>query len=157
MRKGENACNQKPFKNIMRKGENAGDKHFLLFPKYLLPYERRLFFTQLGLNHGVNTGFENVSTFCWRSWNNSQNIQLTSVRGRDSLGPVSFSQNIFYLMNDIYFLHCWILNMVSTRDLEMFLRSVNVLEIPVNWIQLTLVRSRDRPGPNVGTVKSRHH
>ena len=27
-----------PFENIVGKGENAGNPHFLLFPQYFLPY-----------------------------------------------------------------------------------------------------------------------
>ena len=29
---------KKTFKNIVGKGENAGDQHFLLFPQCFLPY-----------------------------------------------------------------------------------------------------------------------
>ena len=32
--------NKKPFKDIVGKGENAGDLHFLLFPQYFLPCQR---------------------------------------------------------------------------------------------------------------------
>ena len=31
------ALGKKPFKNIVGKGENAGDQHFLLFPQCFLP------------------------------------------------------------------------------------------------------------------------
>ena len=32
----------KPFENIMGKGENAGNQHFLLFPKCFLPFPEQL-------------------------------------------------------------------------------------------------------------------
>ena len=30
-----------PFKNIVEKGGNAGNKHLLLFPQYFLPFKRK--------------------------------------------------------------------------------------------------------------------
>ena len=30
--------NERPFENIVRKGENAGNQHFLLFPQCFLPF-----------------------------------------------------------------------------------------------------------------------
>ena len=30
---------RKPFENIVKKGENAGNQHFLLFPQCFLPYQ----------------------------------------------------------------------------------------------------------------------
>ena len=30
---------QKAFENILEKGENAGNQHFLLYPKCFLPYQ----------------------------------------------------------------------------------------------------------------------
>ena len=32
---------KKPFENIVEKGENAGNQHFLLFPQCFLPYQRQ--------------------------------------------------------------------------------------------------------------------
>ena len=32
---------KKPFENIMGKGENAGNQHFLPFPQCFLPYQRQ--------------------------------------------------------------------------------------------------------------------
>ena len=32
---------KKPFENIVGKGENAGNQHFLLFPQCFLPYQRQ--------------------------------------------------------------------------------------------------------------------
>ena len=32
---------EKPFENIVGKGENAGNQHFLLFPQYCLPSKRQ--------------------------------------------------------------------------------------------------------------------
>ena len=31
----------KPFENIVEKGENPGNQHFLLFPQCFLPYQRK--------------------------------------------------------------------------------------------------------------------
>ena len=36
-----NVLYKKPFENIMGKGENAGNQHFLLFPQYFLPYQKQ--------------------------------------------------------------------------------------------------------------------
>ena len=33
---------EKPLENIVGKGENAGNQHFLLFPQYFLPIPRRI-------------------------------------------------------------------------------------------------------------------
>ena len=33
---------KKPFENIARKGENAGNQHFLLFPQCFLPCQRQI-------------------------------------------------------------------------------------------------------------------
>ena len=33
---------KKPGKNILGKGENDGNQHFLNFPQYFLPYDRRM-------------------------------------------------------------------------------------------------------------------
>ena len=33
---------KKAFENIVRKGENAGNQHFLLFPQCFLPYHRQI-------------------------------------------------------------------------------------------------------------------
>ena len=32
---------EKPFENMVRKGENAGNQHFLLFPQCLLFYQNQ--------------------------------------------------------------------------------------------------------------------
>ena len=32
----------KPFENIVRKGENTGDQHFLLFPQCFLPFQKQI-------------------------------------------------------------------------------------------------------------------
>ena len=37
---------EKPFENIVGKGENAGNQHFLLFPKCFLPYENQIIIIQ---------------------------------------------------------------------------------------------------------------
>ena len=34
---------KKAFENILEKGENAGNQHFLLFPKYFPPRQRQMF------------------------------------------------------------------------------------------------------------------
>ena len=33
---------KKPFENIVGKGENAGNQHFLLFPQYFLPFPKQI-------------------------------------------------------------------------------------------------------------------
>ena len=38
----DNHGKKKPFENIMGKGENAGNWHFLLFPQCFLSYERQI-------------------------------------------------------------------------------------------------------------------
>ena len=35
-----NNLSKNPFQNIVGKGENAGNQHFLLFPQCFLPYQR---------------------------------------------------------------------------------------------------------------------
>ena len=32
---------KKPFENIVRKGDNAGNQHFLLLSQYFQPYQRQ--------------------------------------------------------------------------------------------------------------------
>ena len=39
--------NKMAFENIVGKGENAGDQHFLLFPKYFLPYQKQFHYFSL--------------------------------------------------------------------------------------------------------------
>ena len=38
--RGLKASNKRAFENIVGKGENAGNQHFLLFPQCFLPYHR---------------------------------------------------------------------------------------------------------------------
>ena len=33
-----------PFENIVEKGENAGNQHFLLFPQCFLPFPEKIYF-----------------------------------------------------------------------------------------------------------------
>ena len=33
---------KRPFENIVGKGENADNQHFLLFPQFFLPYQRKI-------------------------------------------------------------------------------------------------------------------
>ena len=40
---------KKAFKNIVRKGENAGNQHFLLFPQSFLPIPKRTSVVKLHL------------------------------------------------------------------------------------------------------------
>ena len=40
-------ASQKPFENIVGKGENAGNQHFLLFPQSFLPFPKQISFLQL--------------------------------------------------------------------------------------------------------------
>ena len=40
---------KKPFENIVRKGENAGNQHFLLFPPRFLPIPKRICVLKLHL------------------------------------------------------------------------------------------------------------
>ena len=36
-----NQMYKKPFENIVEKGENAGNQHFLLFPQCFLPFSKQ--------------------------------------------------------------------------------------------------------------------
>ena len=47
---------KKPFENIVGKGENAGNQHFLLFPQFFLLIRRRVsvFCLHLSSAHGFN-------------------------------------------------------------------------------------------------------
>ena len=36
------ALGKKPFENIVGKGENAGNQHFILFPQYFLPFPNQI-------------------------------------------------------------------------------------------------------------------
>ena len=35
-------CIKKPFENVVEKGENAGNQHFLLFPQCFLPFPKQI-------------------------------------------------------------------------------------------------------------------
>ena len=35
---------ERPFEKILGKGENAGNQHFLLFPRYFLPFPQQIQF-----------------------------------------------------------------------------------------------------------------
>ena len=58
----------KPFENIVGKGENAGNQHFLLFPQYFVPFPKQIsffsvFFISLSANALNFDQFKNLS-FC---------------------------------------------------------------------------------------------
>ena len=57
----------KPFENIVGKGENAGNQHFLIFPQYFLPVLQRISVRKLHLflssADAFNLGLSKILSF----------------------------------------------------------------------------------------------
>ena len=53
----------KPFENIVEKGKNAGNQHFLLFPLCFLPYQIHKFFILHKSFHLQMLGIQNSVKF----------------------------------------------------------------------------------------------
>ena len=142
---------KKPFENIVGKGENAGNQHFLLFPHYFPPFPKRISITLIlssanasnleqfkRLSSGkVLNAFHNYSYICsqWRSKSNCTKSLIYGLHCSFSWNTIKKKKFIHScLISDIIII-CPIFNLSSASTFNLSISCRWLVEWCIHYFQ----------------------